>query len=56
MKEFVREFLAGVNEGMFDAFRLFWALMLAPIEVLKEFVTYTGRFAPKREDGHTRSD
>jgi len=54
MKEYVAGFVAGFNEGFRDAFRLFWALIAAHVEVCKEFITSTGRFAPKQDDAHTK--
>jgi hypothetical protein len=47
VKEFMRELLAAIDDGIRDEFRFFAALIAAPIQVVKEYITSTGRFPPR---------
>jgi hypothetical protein len=49
-KETVKGAFAEIVEGMREWLQLFGALIAAPFLVCKEFVTSTGRWAPRRDD------
>jgi hypothetical protein len=50
MKSFFEDFVGGMHEGMRDGFQFSLALIAAPFVVFIEFVTSTGRWAPRQDD------
>jgi hypothetical protein len=54
LKQMFEDAIAEIVEGFGEGLRFMWAFITAPFVVWMEFVTNTGRWAPR--DGGSRSD
>ena len=55
MKKFMRELFAAIDDGIRAELRFFAALIAAPMQVVKEYITSTGRFPPRDIEIRARS-